>query len=339
MQTILSARAQFNKLVILDMVNRLLATVLSLLFFGCSTHNHPKIVDKDDLGLLSERETSLIELRVGDRFCQGTLYKPNQVLTTAPCVNSGQGIIVRSLTNPTREMEGKVISSLPDGYALVETPEPLEGNPLNLGRIKPLPKDSLYFFRSENRQWYLIGTQDNLDFSRQGYLPGTAIFNREGYLVGQQIFHSNILSAADIRPFVDDASSGTIREPDVMDDARLTFNLGLILSAIRDEEGRYKANHRFALETNYQVRRWELGVGMYGLGHIIGPGIHSSYRYEWVKTFDSIPFAIEPTIGFLRYPYVGLGLEFGKFAGQLRYYKTDQSDLVEMIWNPLRLIL
>ena len=308
------------------------------MFFGCATHNQPQIASKSDLASLPERETSLVELRVGSRFCQGTLHNPTQVLTSATCVNSGQKIIVRSLTNPTHEMEGKVISSLPDGYALVETPEPLEGKPLKLAQIKPLPKDTFYFFKSENRQWYLLDSKDKQDFNRRGYLPGTAIFNRDGYLVGQQLLHSFILSPAGLQAFVDDASSGKIHEPDVVNDAILTMGVGFILSAIRDQEGRYKANHRLAGEFHYKARQWQLGVGMYGLGNTIDPGIHTSYRYEWVKTFDSISFAIEPTVGFLRYPYVGLGLEFGKFAGQVRYYKAGKSDLVEFIWNPLRLL-
>jgi hypothetical protein len=320
------------------MFNRLTLPAICLIFSSCVTHKNPKVPSDGDLGTLAEREKSLIELRVGAEFCQGTLYKANQVLTTEGCVKSGQDIIVRSYKNPSSELQGNVISSSPDGYALIETSGPLEGTPIDLSKINSPEKEPLYFFKTETNQWYLIDTKGEQDFNRQGYRPGTAIFNRDGLLVGQQLFLSNIITPGSLKPFVDDVSSGTIREPSLVNYATVTFGVGLNLSILRNQEGRFSANPRAVLESRFHLKQWWLGLGLYGLGQIKGIGIHTGYRYEWVKTFKSIPLVIEPTIGVLKYPYVGLGLEYGKFGGQLRYYKTEGSDLVEFLWNPLRII-
>ena len=313
----------------------LVSTLIFGIFFGCATPNNPKLAPKSDLDILVAREKSLVELRVGKRFCQGTLIKPNRVLTTAGCVNSGQQIIVRSYQDPAHETEGTVISSLPDEYAVIETAEPLEGTPYNSTQVKTGNKEPIYFFKIENRQWYLLDLEADQDFNRQGYRPGTAIFDRAGHLVGQQSFGSTLVIPNKFEIFVTDAKSSNIREPRLLDDGLLSVYIDFVLSAIRDEKGLVSGNYRTGIGSKYQLRRWELGLGLYGMGKLTGPGIHAAYRYEWVQSFDSNSLVLQPILGFLRYPYMGLGLEYGKFSCQLRYYKTNGSDLSEFLWNPL----
>ena len=279
-------------------VHWLLVSYFALL--GCSTTSTSTYRwARDASPSLVEQQPTLVEIRAGNRFCQGLLTDKRHVLTAASCVDDGQRILVRRITNRMDEITAKVVSLKFGGYAVLETStDMLEIAPKKqvVKRDTSEPKE-LYFYSTKEHEWMAIksGAAGLFDYAIAE--QGAPLFSPKGVPTGVVLTRAfDVPAPLDFSEDVQNVSSDSGKGISPLDrlSMAVTFNPMLTAVSQRHHKTKLGANLDVGLSGTYDAFAANFGVN---LGTFNGRYLSLSYTKDLFSNFEDTFYSIRPYIG------------------------------------------